>query len=169
MLCLAEEDLGDVLDEVVDLAGRWPNMCTALRLRPHAEGTIARQCFHQVDDCLKAALRSWLCQEYDTVKYGLPTWKKLVEAVAKRAGGNDVALAKEIAEKHIKKVPDVIPTLSVDTDRHSIAYGSLQGTCTVVSCPARRSSPRGATVWVRDYMYCILYELWPHSQPHAQH
>ena len=125
---LAEEDLGDVLDEVMDLTGRWTNMCTALRLRTRAEDTIARQYFHQVDDCLKAALRMWLRQEYDTGKYGLPTWKKLVEAVAKRAGGNDVVLAKEIAKKHIKNLPTVMSIQSVATDLHPTGpIGSPQG------------------------------------------
>jgi len=33
-------------------------------------------------------------------RYGKPTWRKLVEAVENKVGGNNCALAKEIAAKH---------------------------------------------------------------------
>ena len=120
-----------MLDEVIDLAGRWTSMCTALRLKASAEDTIASQYFHNHGDCLKAVLRKWLRKEYDTEKHGLPTWRKLVEAVAKPAGGNNPDLAKEIAEKHpIENLPLVTPIQSVATHRHPVglmSHGSPQG------------------------------------------
>ena len=42
----------------------------------------------------------WLKQNYDVYKFGPPTWKMLVDAVGKHAGGNNKALAKKIASKH---------------------------------------------------------------------
>ena len=128
---LADEDLGEVLDEVIDLASSWTSMCTALRLKPSAEDTIARQYFHNPGDYLKAVLRKWLCKEYNTEKHGLPTWRKLVEAVAKPAGGNNPDLAREIAKKHqIENLPLVTPISSVATGLYPagpMAYGSPQG------------------------------------------
>ena len=41
----------------------------------------------------------WLKQNYDTEKNGLPTWRKLVEAVDKLG---ECALAKDIAAEHPK-------------------------------------------------------------------
>ena len=42
----------------------------------------------------------WLRQSYRVDKYGLPTWRRLVEAVDNEAGGNNHALAKKIASNH---------------------------------------------------------------------
>ena len=49
---------------------------------------------------LSNVLQEWLKQNYNTEKHGLPTWRKLVEAVDNPAGGNNHALAKAIASEH---------------------------------------------------------------------
>ena len=49
---------------------------------------------------LNCVLVIWLSQEYRVEKHGLPTWRKLVEAVDDEAGGNKHALAKRIAKQH---------------------------------------------------------------------
>ena len=49
---------------------------------------------------LSNVLQEWLKQNYNTDKHGLPTWRKLVEAVDNPAGGNNHALAKAIASEH---------------------------------------------------------------------
>ena len=49
---------------------------------------------------LSNVLQVWLKQNYNTDKHGLPTWRKLVEAVDNPAGGNNHALAKAIASEH---------------------------------------------------------------------
>ena len=89
-----------VNDEVTELAAEWCGMCTALGLLNDDE--IARLRFYVPKDCLKEVLRQWLGEKYDTERHDLPTWKKLVEAVAKPAGGSNPALAKRIAENHKK-------------------------------------------------------------------
>ena len=52
------------------------------------------------DRALKDVLLLWLNQKYRVEKYGLPTWRMLVEAVDKKTGGNNHDLAKEIASNH---------------------------------------------------------------------
>ena len=49
---------------------------------------------------LSNVLQAWFKQNYNTEKHGLPTWRKLVEAMDNPAGGNNHALAKTIASEH---------------------------------------------------------------------
>ena len=49
---------------------------------------------------LYETLKLWLQQKYDAERFGLPTWRMLVEAVDQEAGGNNNELAKEIASNH---------------------------------------------------------------------
>ena len=51
---------------------------------------------------LNDVLLLWLQQKYNVERFGLPTWRMLVEAVDKHAGGNDHELAKKIALNHPK-------------------------------------------------------------------
>ena len=48
-------------------------------------------------------VEEWLKGNYDTDKFGPPTWKKLVEVVAHPNGGNNNFLAKKIANEHGKR------------------------------------------------------------------
>ena len=51
-------------------------------------------------EALGQVIDTWLAQGYDTDRYGMPSWRKLVNAVASPAGGNNHLLAKKIAEDH---------------------------------------------------------------------
>ncbi len=46
-------------------------------------------------------LCKWLQKAYKVDRYGEPTWKMLSEAAASRAGGDNPALAEEIAKRHL--------------------------------------------------------------------
>ena len=95
-----EGDIFDVFEEVVSLAGRWTNVCFALRLLPSHEDTIAKSCNGIPEDCLRKVLSKWLQRCYDTTRHGPPTWQMLVAAVGNSAGGDNPGLAKEIARSH---------------------------------------------------------------------
>ena len=75
-------------------------MCLALRLRAAEEDAIASKYQGNPKDCLEAVLTKWLQKGYNFQKYGPPSWRMLVEATAHPAGGDNVALAEEIARKH---------------------------------------------------------------------
>ena len=55
---------------------------------------------HDSREALGQVIDTWLAQGYDTDRYGMPSWRKLVNAVASPAGGNNHLLAKKIAEDH---------------------------------------------------------------------
>lgn len=57
-------------------------------------------CIVDIGAALTKVVLTWLQQEYNTARFGLPTWRKLVEAVDSEAGGDNHSLAKEIAARH---------------------------------------------------------------------
>ena len=52
------------------------------------------------EQALSDTLELWLHQKYNTGRFGPPTWRTLVEAVDRKAGGNNRELAMEIASNH---------------------------------------------------------------------
>ena len=104
MLCIdfhtiAEDDTHNVYREVLDLAGKWQNMCLALGLHRLADeiAAIYPGCPR---DCLREVIVRWLRKVHNVECYGPPTWKTLVKAVADEAGGENPALAEQIANRH---------------------------------------------------------------------
>ena len=74
-------------------------MGLALRLYPDTLNEIEADC-RDVKSCLQEVLAKWLKKAYDTTRFGPPSWELLVAAVAHPAGGNNRALAEQIANKH---------------------------------------------------------------------
>ena len=92
--------LFDVESEVIDIAARWEPFGSALRIPPAKLSTIKATPGSTPESCLKNTLLEFLKKNYDTEKYGEPSWRLIVHAVAARAGGNNVELALEIAKNH---------------------------------------------------------------------
>ena len=49
---------------------------------------------------MEIVVQTWLKQDYNTECHKLPSYRRLVEAVASRVGGSNPALAKKIAANH---------------------------------------------------------------------
>ena len=92
-------DLFDVHYELMNVAHNWRGVGKALRLHPDLLKRIMAN-HSDVVICLEEALTEWLKKSYDTDRFGPPSWKLLVSAVAHPAGGNDRALAEQIAKNH---------------------------------------------------------------------
>ena len=86
------------------MAQKWRNIGLALRLSPTTLNMIQARSNVDVDDCLADVLAEWLCKAYNVTRFGQPSWKLLVAAVAHPAGGNTRALAEHIAAKYSGKV-----------------------------------------------------------------
>jgi hypothetical protein len=99
------DDYFDVVSELDDVAHVWKSLGGALRLRQPDLDRIKVD--HQQDSssCLEKMVTMWLNQSYNTERFGLPSWKMLVEAVAHRNGGNNNALAIHIATKYNVPAP----------------------------------------------------------------
>ena len=94
------DDFVDVMEEVIEVASRWLFIGLALRLKSSELDTISSNNHDDPQKCLKDMLVTWLQQCYDTQKFGPPSWRMLCQAISKPAGGNNPALAREIAEHH---------------------------------------------------------------------
>ena len=82
------------------LSAKWFNLCCALGLTPSQLSKIEHDHPGNIEACLREGLTNWLQGSYNTERHGPPTWRKLVEAVGHPAGGNNHALASDIAGKH---------------------------------------------------------------------
>ena len=89
-----------VFDVVLPVSAKWSMICCSLGLRASLVDTIEMDHPRDVSRCLFQGLKQWILKNYDTTKHGLPSWRRLVEAVDDSSGGHNHALALEIAEKH---------------------------------------------------------------------
>ena len=96
----AENDLYDVYEEVYSMAGNWVRMAVGLRLLPRIKDVIATKYSNKPEECLLAVVEEWLKGLHDVQKYGHPSWRVLVQAVAHPTGGANPKLAQSIAAKH---------------------------------------------------------------------
>ena len=99
-LPVANDDLFDVKSELEPVAARWKSIGLALRLDPSELKKIEKDNRDSVEDCLTEALTLWLNKAYNTERFGEPSWELLARAVGHPAGGNNPALAEQIAMKY---------------------------------------------------------------------
>ena len=95
-----EGSLIDVFEEVLPIQSAYFTLGRALRIDSDKLKSIKKAHAVDAENALSDVLELWLKQEYDTEVFGPPTWRMLVEAVYRRAGGNNHDLAKEIASNH---------------------------------------------------------------------
>ena len=99
LVCAGIKDLFSVCSELVGVAHKWKKVGLALRLDPDLLDRIEAEKNKAVENS-SDMLKEWLKKSYDTESFGDPSWKLLVDAVAHPVGGEDRALAMEIAAKY---------------------------------------------------------------------
>ena len=82
--------------KLISATARWKDIGLALRLNPSQLNTIGRG-NGDVEDCLTEMLTLWLQKNYNTERFGEPSWELLVAAVGDPAGGDNPTLAEQIA------------------------------------------------------------------------
>ena len=90
------DDLSDVVDAVNGLAGEWSKLAIKLHLNDDDVKKLKKNNQGDSEECLKDAIVLWLKENYNTARFGHPSWRTLVEAVK----GMNKALAIEIANSH---------------------------------------------------------------------
>ena len=93
------DDLFDVQSELLDVESKWKSIGKALRLKPSVLESIEADC-RDVKSSMDKVLTKWLNQSYNVSRFGPPSWKLLVAAVAHPNGGDNRALAERIAQKY---------------------------------------------------------------------
>lgn len=94
-----EDDLFDVRQELLPVCEQWLSTGFALRLRFSVLDDIRRNGGNPTD-CLTSVVKEWLKRNYRVEVFGEPTWQRLVDAVSDPAGGANMALARDIAQRH---------------------------------------------------------------------
>ena len=84
---------------VHDIAHRWRFFGEALHLGQPSLNLI-EETDKNPEKCLSSTLEQFLNKNYDFEKFGVPSWKLIVEAVGCKAGGNNKDLALTIAKQH---------------------------------------------------------------------
>ena len=99
MLSLYLSDLSKLTEEVIRLAPVWRRFGLALGIHMDILKTIERN-NNSVEDCLPETLDYWLRNWSKHTPESPPSWEQVVRATAKEAGGNNRALAQQIAQQH---------------------------------------------------------------------
>ena len=93
-----EDDFRDICRELVSIKANYYQLGVELGLPAGELDAIRKDC--TVDQAFNEVILRWLRQQYNITRFGRPTWKRLIEAVESPIGGNNPALAVEIAASH---------------------------------------------------------------------
>ena len=86
--------------EVKKVAAKWKEFGTALGISGHKLEEIAGNHHHQAADCLSSVLQEWIGQNYNTQKFGMPSWRTLCKALSQISENK---FFKDVARKHTGK------------------------------------------------------------------
>ena len=95
-----ESDFRDVCRELVAIKAMYYQLGVELGLSPGELDAIRRENSHDADQAFNVVVLRWLRQQYQVERFGRPTWKRLIEAVESPVGGNNPALAAQMAVRH---------------------------------------------------------------------
>ena len=91
-----EDDWNDVIIACSSLAAKWQKLSGFLGLSFKTIRAIKGNNPNDSDASWSEAVMQWILQDYNTEKYGFPSWKTLLKAV----GEVDEPLFEKLAEKH---------------------------------------------------------------------
>jgi hypothetical protein len=90
----------DVKVEVLGIAARWREFGSVLKIKPEKLAMIESSGRGDPEKCLDMVLTEFLKMNYETEKYGDPSWRLIVIAVGHRGGGNNTDRALQVANGH---------------------------------------------------------------------
>ena len=93
---IVEDDFHTVYSELVTVKANYYQLGIGLGLPP-GELLVIRKGTQDIERAFSDVLLAWLRQRYNVDRFGLPTWRKLVEAVDSQT---DPALAADIAARY---------------------------------------------------------------------
>ena len=95
-LSLVEDDWNTIIKECSSLAANWEHLSGFLGLTISLIDVIKGTPPFTVVGCWNEALKHWIKQNYNTGRYGVPSWRTLLEGVARV----DMLLFKKLAAEH---------------------------------------------------------------------
>ena len=97
-MTIGEDDWNIVMRECHSdsLSAKWQQLCGYLGLPIGLIDSIQKNYPNDTSACWSEALKRWIQQKYNTVKFGLPSWRTLLEAIARE----NRLLFKTLADDH---------------------------------------------------------------------
>lgn len=83
MMPIEEDDWNVIIEACNSLAAKWELISGYLGLSPSLIDKIRGNHPGDNTSCLNDALLQWIKQNYNVVKFGEPSWKTLLHAIAK--------------------------------------------------------------------------------------
>lgn len=93
--CTEYDDWNDICQELSSCNGKWKNIAMGLGLSPDQIDEVEEN-GRRASDRLQKVIQLWIEQNYNTQRYGLPSWRTLCKALK----GCDGRVCKEVARKH---------------------------------------------------------------------
>ena len=91
-----EEEANTVFKAIQGKAGKYADIGRGFGLAPSTIENIQENHPGDSSEALVEVIKTWIRQDFNTDKYGVPSWRKVVEVI----GGFDKLLAKRIAKAH---------------------------------------------------------------------
>ena len=95
-MTIGEDDWNIVIRECHSLSAKWQQLCGYLGLPIGLIDSIKGNYPNDNSACWSEALKRWIQQNYNTVRFGLPSWRTLLEAIARE----NRLLFKTLADNH---------------------------------------------------------------------
>lgn len=94
-----EDDLPNVTDELKDVIAECYKIATRLGIKP-SDVRLIKTKTTEPEEAMGMIIEYWLDRKYTVAKFGEPSWKTLVAAVAHKLGAYNNRVAGEIAQRH---------------------------------------------------------------------
>ena len=91
-----DDDMLDVIRALRSCKANWEDIGLGLHLKSSKLSEIKMSHPGDLNGCLRDTVQEWLKKNYNTAKFGEPSWRMIVEGVAEVDNG----LAQRIAGKH---------------------------------------------------------------------
>ena len=101
-----KDDITELCKVLTPIEAKWDCFATQLGILPDKTDAIGRKHLYDPILCLKDVLSTWLKGEYNIQKHGQHSWRRVCEATASSAGGENKKLALEIAAQHLQSKPE---------------------------------------------------------------
>ena len=105
MLGTGEDDITELCKVLTPIEAKWDCFATQLGILPSKTNAIGRKHYYDPKLCLRDVLNIWLNGGYNIQKHGHQSWRRVCEATASPAGGDNKRLAQDIAARHHQSKP----------------------------------------------------------------
>ena len=101
-----EDAIAELCAVLTPIEAKWDCFGTQLGILPEKTSAIGRKHGNNPTLCLRDVLNTWLNGGYNIAIHGHQSWRRVCEATASSAGGDNKRLASRIAEQHCQSKPN---------------------------------------------------------------